>query len=171
MTWLSACARIFIPPRILDEQTACRRRAPAIGRGPTPSVVVVMNHGLAAIAEFIFLLDHRGAVGGLALPDDGGAVAIAVPLTIFVRLSDGHTGTDRTDVNADFVGQRRRGDGGDHGGGKQIFLHLLLLKRDAGGMRECDSLFRGTRARVCSCSSRNWSQPPCFPLEWGYEIL
>ena len=54
---------------------------PGARPGPTSSVVVVINHGLAAIAEFIFLLDHRGAVGRLALPDDRGAVAIAVPLT------------------------------------------------------------------------------------------
>lgn len=74
---------------MLDEQIV----APALRRGLAPSVVVVMNHGLAAIAEFIFLLDHSGAIGGRTLLDDGCTVAITV--AVFMGLAHRHTGRSR----------------------------------------------------------------------------
>lgn len=101
-----------------------------------------MDHGFAAVAEFIFLLDDSGAIGRRTLLDDGGPIAIAV--AILMRLADRHAGTDRTDVNTDLIRERRGRDSRDYGSRKEIFPHLVLLQCRTEGMRECDTLFLGT---------------------------
>ena len=56
------------------------------------SVIVVMDHGLAAIAVFIFLLDHCLALGGsIAFLDNSRAIAIAI---MIMRFANGHTSAD-----------------------------------------------------------------------------
>ena len=55
----------------------------------------------------MLLLDHRGAVDGLPLPDDRGAIAVAIPIIVAVALADGHAGADRTDLDAYFIRQGR----------------------------------------------------------------
>src|SRR3954454_13932096 len=59
------CAYLHSTPKS-PHPKSCREWAPAIRRSPAPSIVVVMDDGLAAIAEFVFLLDYRLAIGGLA---------------------------------------------------------------------------------------------------------
>src|SRR5205807_4625401 len=82
-----------------------------------------------------------GAVGGCTFLDDRGAVTIAI--TIFRGLTDRNAGADRADMNADFIRERRGRDGCDHGSGKKILLHFMLLSGGGEGMRDCDILFRG----------------------------
>jgi thioredoxin reductase (NADPH) len=56
----------------------------------------------------MLFLDDRGPVDRLPLLDDGGTVAIAVPIVIAMALADGHAYTDRSDANTDlFRGPRR----------------------------------------------------------------
>src|SRR6185312_2437826 len=91
----------------------------------TRLVVVVMNDRLAAVTEFIFLLDHGRPVAGLALPDDGGAVTITVALAISMGFADGHASAYRAHANTDFLGQSGSRNRSDHGGSKDIFPHLV----------------------------------------------
>src|SRR6185295_14755026 len=66
-------------------------------------VVVVMNNRLAAVTELVFLLDHRLPIlAGLTLPDDRGAVAVTIAISMgFTR---GDACAHRAHANANFFG-------------------------------------------------------------------
>ena len=59
-----------------------------------------MNDGLAAGTVLVFLLDHRGAVGRLALLDDGGRM-VPIPVVIPMAFANRYTGASRADDLAD----------------------------------------------------------------------
>src|SRR5882757_5708741 len=80
-----------------------------------------MDDGLAAVAELVLLLDHGRPVARFTLPDDGGAITLAV--AIFGGLPDRHARADGADANTNFIGERWRCDRSHHGRGKQILLH------------------------------------------------
>lgn len=78
-----------------------------------------MDDGLGFNAVVMLFLDDRSSVDRLPLLDDGGTVAIAVPIVIAVALADGHACTNRSDANTDFFGHRRDGERADCRGDKQ----------------------------------------------------
>src|SRR5579871_3092070 len=85
-------------------------------------LVVVMDDGLAAVAVAVFLLDHRGAVAVRhVLPDHG---LVLDPIAV---LAGRDTCADRTDVNADFVSERRPGQNAGRRRNQKQFPHLVLL--------------------------------------------
>src|SRR5262245_25477426 len=87
-----------------------------------PSVVVVMNGSLAAVAELVPLLDNGGALARFALPDHGGAVMIA--LAIRRRLADSHAGAHGANAHADIIGESRRCDCTHDGRCQKIRPHV-----------------------------------------------
>jgi hypothetical protein len=64
-----------------------------------------MDDRLAAVTHVIFLLDHRGAVGGLALAllDHGGAITVSVAITV-MALADSRANANGSHANTDTVG-------------------------------------------------------------------
>jgi hypothetical protein len=79
---------------------------------PTSLIVVVMDYRLASVTHVIFLLDYRGAIGWLALLDNG-AIAITI-----MALANRRASANRSNANPDIIGKGRRGNRGDHGGSK-----------------------------------------------------
>ena len=62
-----------------------------------------MNGGLAFNAVLTLLLDDCFPITGLMLLDDGGAVAIAVPVVVPMAFAHGHAGADRPGADADLI--------------------------------------------------------------------
>src|SRR5262249_34528032 len=90
---------------------------------PNCVLVAIVDHGLGSDAVLI-LLDDRGLVARLALPDHG-TVTITVAVAISMRLAHGDAGADRAHAHADIVGEHRGRDRAGHGRGQQILLHGL----------------------------------------------
>src|SRR5689334_19851836 len=69
----------------------------------------------------MILLDHRGALGRLALPNDRGAVAF--DRAIFAGLTDRHAGPHGPDTHADFISQRWRRERAHKSSSNKILFH------------------------------------------------
>src|SRR5690349_494759 len=82
-----------------------------------------MDDGLFAVAELVFLLDHGGPIGRLALLDDRGPVAIGC--AIFMGFAHRHAGADGTDTHANVIGECGSSDRTHERRGEQIALHGL----------------------------------------------
>jgi hypothetical protein len=66
-------------------------------------LISILDDGLTAHAVIVILLDHRGALSGLAFFDHRCAFTIAIPVEVPVAFTRSYAGTDRADPNADFV--------------------------------------------------------------------
>jgi hypothetical protein len=97
-----------------------KKKAPT-GAGGFVLVVIVMDHGLLAIAVLIFLFDDGLAVGGFVLLHESSIMV--------TRLADRHACSDRTGMNSDVVSKSWRGEADRNRSSNQIFLHVSLLNR------------------------------------------
>jgi hypothetical protein len=101
-------------------------------------LVIVMDYGLATITVSIFLLDHGLAVMWLPLLDDS---TLTVSIVI-MGLANRYASANRTDANANFIGQRGRRDDRYYGGSKKRLPHFSILQFQRLGNARASSLFR-----------------------------
>jgi hypothetical protein len=71
------------------------------------SLVSLVNNCFAAITVFVFLFYDGGTVSGLTLFDYRCVVPITIPVKVPVAFTNAYASADRTNVNADIIGQRR----------------------------------------------------------------
>jgi hypothetical protein len=83
-------------------------------------LVIVVDHGLAAVTVSIFLLDHGLAVMWLPLLDDS-TLTVSIVIT---GLANRYASADRTGPNANFVRKRGRRDSNNHCGSKYRLPHF-----------------------------------------------
>jgi len=115
--------------------------------------IPLVDDGLAVDAVRMFLLDHGGAVDGLPLLDDRGAIAVAIPIIVAVALANAHAGADRTHLDAYFIRQGGRGQPGTVAITKAYFIETSFpLRVMVQGKSRC--------MRGCSCFAAKLSREP-----------
>jgi hypothetical protein len=114
--------RSFLRAKIRRDMVSGGFSRSRAGESDQPSIIVVMDDGLAAVAVRVFPLDDRGPVARFALPDNSGAITIAVAM--FGGLADRYACADGTDANTNIIGERRHRNRSHQGRSQQILLHV-----------------------------------------------
>jgi hypothetical protein len=102
-------------------------------------LVVVMDHGFAAIAVFIFFLDHRLTFSRPLSLLDHSTIAIAV---MIVSFSDRHAGSNRAGMYSNLVREGWRSQSSGQRESNNIFPHFLLPVFNEEEKPACDNSFR-----------------------------
>src|ERR1700731_388216 len=112
-----------------SSRVSAEKSSPARSEGKRAGVfssVTFANDGSAFHAVTTVLLDDRGSIARLALPDHG-TLADPIAVVVAVALANGDAGANRADPNANILSHGRRRQGADGCGSKQELLHFVLL--------------------------------------------
>jgi hypothetical protein len=105
------------------------KKAPIIS-GPSPFLISVVDDGLGTGPVIVVFLDDGSTVGRLTLLDNSGAISVAV--VVPMALANAYASPNRTNADANFVGQCRCSKCRNGGNDKQaLHLNLLFLQKES----------------------------------------